>query len=244
MSRTISHNVMRRKRDAYPGTRDTPVDMTHPVRHAARPRVPLGRTGADTMGCSERGTSMQTPHVNQSAWNGNSRGFPWDHLKLAHSILDPEALEIFRSTSTEEMTAVELSRRCGISTGRTYRLLRRLESLGLVVSREGGPQKHGVPSRVCRSALQSISVSLGEDQIRTRIEVSAGSIPLVSEYRTMIESSDTPPVARRRSRRQRIGPERIHLIDPPAATPNSRRRLPINLPAFLEEPLSRLMERR
>src|SRR6266849_1497844 len=118
--------------------------MTHPVRHAARPRVSVG--GAVAKNSSERDASMQTPHVNQPAWNGNSRGFAWDHLKLAHSILDPEALEILRSSSTEEMTAVELSRRCGMSTGRTYRWLRRLESLGLIVSREGGPQRHGAPA--------------------------------------------------------------------------------------------------
>src|SRR5213594_3853780 len=68
----------------------------------------------------ERGVSMQTPHVNQTAWNGNNRTFAWDHLKLAHSLLDPEALEIFRSTCVEEMTAIELSRRCGMSTGRCY----------------------------------------------------------------------------------------------------------------------------
>jgi len=218
--------------------------MTHPVRHATRPRVPVGRTGADTKDRSKRGASMQTPDVNQEAWNGNSRGFAWDHLRIAHSILDPEAMEIIRSSSTEEMTAVELSRRCGMSTGRTYRWLRRLESLGLIVSREGGPQRHGAPARLYRSALQSISVSLAEDQIRTRIEVNEGSIPLVSECMTMIESSDTPPVPRRRSHRRRVGAERIHFIDPLATTPNSRRKVPINLPAFLEEPLSRLLERR
>ena len=218
--------------------------MTHPVRNAARPRVSVGHTGADTKGCSERDASMQTPHVNQAAWNGNSRGFAWDHLKLAHSILDPEALEILRSSSTEEMTAVELSRRCGMSTGRTYRWLRKLESLGLLVSREGGPQRRGVPSRLYRSALQSISVSLAEDQIRTRIEVNEGSVPLVSECMTMIDSSDTSPVPRRRSDRWRVGLERIHFIEPPATASNSRRKLPINLPAFLEEPLSRLWERR
>ena len=218
--------------------------MTHLVRDAARRRVPTGGAGADTKNFSERGASVQTPHVNQTAWNGNSRGFAWDHLKLAHSILDPEVMEILRSSSTEEMTAVELSRRCGISTGRTYRWLRRLESLGLLVSREGGPQRHGAPSRLYRSALQSISVSLAEDQIRTRIEVNEGSVPLISECMTMIESSDTPPVPRPRSHRRRVGAERIHFIDPLATASNSRRKLPINLPAFLEEPLSRLLERR
>src|SRR5712664_3683504 len=216
--------------------------MTHLVRDAARRRVPTGGAGADTKNFSERGASVQTPHVNQTAWNGNSRGFAWDHLKLAHSILDPEVMEILRSSSTEEMTAVELSRRCGISTGRTYRWLRRLESLGLLVSREGGPQRRGVPSRLYRSGLQSISVSLAEDQIRTRIEVNEGSVPLISECMTMIESSDTPPVPRRRSQRRRVGAERIHFIDPLATASNSRRKLPINLPAFLEEPLSRLLE--
>jgi len=192
----------------------------------------------------ERGVSMQTPHVNQTAWNGNNRTFAWDHLKLAHSLLDPEALEIFRSCSVEELTAIELSRRCGMSTGRCYRWFRRLESLGLLVSREGRPQRSGVPPRRYRSALQSISVSLAEDQIRTRIAVNEGSIPLVSESMTMIEAPDTALVPRSRSHRRRVGAERVHFVDPPRTIPESRRKLPINLPAFLEEPLSRLPERR
>ena len=218
--------------------------MTHPVRHAARRRVPVGGAGADTKNLSERGASMETPHANQTAWNGNNRTFAWDHLKLAHSLLDPEALEILRSCSLEELTAVELSRRCGISIGRCYRWLRRLESLGLLVSREGRPQRSGVPPRRYRSALQSISVSLAEDQIRTRIAVNEGSIPLVSESLTMIDAPDTALVARGRSHRPRVGAERVHFVDPPRTIPESRRKFPINLPAFLEEPLSRLLERR
>src|SRR3989442_14315884 len=112
---------------------------------------------------------MQTPHVNQTAWNGNNRTFAWDHLKLAHSLLDPEALEIFRSCSVEELTAIELSRRCGMSTGRCYRWLRRLESLGLLVSREGRPQRSGVPPRRDRSAVEWFSVCPAADQLRTGI---------------------------------------------------------------------------
>src|SRR5256886_9772238 len=96
--------------------------MTHLVRHDARRRVPARDAGADTKNFSERGASMQTPHVNQTAWNGNNRTFAWDHLKLAHSLLDPEALEIFRSTCVEEMTAIELSRRCGRSEEHTSEL--------------------------------------------------------------------------------------------------------------------------
>jgi len=101
-----------------------------------------------------------------------------------------------------------------------------------------------VPPRRYRSALQSISVSLAEDQIRTRIAVNEGSIPLVSESMTMIEAPDTAPVPRARSHRRRVGAERVHFVDPPKTIPESRRKLPINLPAFLEEPLSRLPERR
>src|SRR5438128_1341688 len=141
--------------------------MTHLVRHAARRRVTVGGEGADPKNLSERGASMQNPQISGTAWNGNHRDFAWDHVNLAHALLDPEALEIFRTSSTEEMTAIELSRRCGMSTGRCYRWLRRLESLGLLVSREGQPQRRGLPSRLYRSALQSISVSLEADQIRT-----------------------------------------------------------------------------
>src|SRR5438132_11003819 len=189
--------------------------MTHLVRHAARRRVPVSGAGADTQNFSEKGASMQATHVNQTAWNGNNRTFAWDHLKLAHSLLDPEALEIFRSTCVEEMTAIELSRRCGMSTGRCYRWLRRLESLGLLVSREGRPQRSGVPPRRYRSALQSISVSLAEAQIRTRIAVNEGSIPLVSESLTMIDAPDTALVARGRSHRPPAGAEPVPFGGPP-----------------------------
>src|SRR2546426_9854529 len=135
---------MRCKRDGYVASRVTLV-MTHPVRHAARRRVPVGGAGADTKNFSERGASMETPPVNQTAWNGNNRTFAWDHLKLAHSLLDPEALEILRSISVEELTASELSLLCGMSTARCYRWLRRLEFVGLLVSRLGRPQRTGDP---------------------------------------------------------------------------------------------------
>src|SRR2546422_10450725 len=218
--------------------------MTHPVRHAARRRVTVGGVGAGPKNPSERGASMQNPQISGTAWNGNHRDFAWDHVNLAHALLDPEALEIFRTSSTEEMTAIELSRRCGMSTGRCYRWLRRLESLGLLVSREGRPQRSGVPPRRYRSALQSISVSLAEDQIRTRIAVNEGSIPLVSETMTMIEAPDAALAPRARSHRRRGGAERVHFVDPPKTSPESRRQPPINLPAFLQQPLSRRPPRR
>src|SRR2546427_12809970 len=138
---------MRCKRDGYVGHARYPVsDMTPPVRHAARRRVTMGGVGADPKNPSENGASMQTPQISGTPRNGNHRDFAWDHVNLAHAILDPEALEIFRTSSTEEMTAIELSRRCGMSTGRCYRWLRRLESLGLLVSRGGLPQRRRLPS--------------------------------------------------------------------------------------------------
>src|SRR2546428_13287528 len=176
--------------------------MTHLVRHAARRRVTVGGEGADPKNPSERGASMQNPQISGTAWNGNHRDFAWDHVNLAHALLDPEALEIFRTSSTEEMTAIELSRRCGMSTGRCYRWLRRLESLGLLVSREGRPQRRGLPSRLYRSALQSISVSLEEDQIRTSIQVNGGSTPLVTECMKINETSETANAPTRRSRQR------------------------------------------
>src|SRR5207244_6444291 len=117
---------------------------------------------------------MEPPHPNQTAWHGNDRTFACDHLKLAPSLLDPEALEILRSCSVEELTAVELSRRCGISIGRCYRWLRRLESLGLLVSREGQPRRSAVPPRRYRSALQSISVRLAGDPVGTGVAGEGG----------------------------------------------------------------------
>src|SRR5437016_2573604 len=115
--------------------------MTHLVRHDARRRVPARDAGADTKNFSERGASMQTPHVNQTAWNGNNRTFAWETM-------------------------------------------------------------------------------------------------------TMIEAPDAALAPRARSHRRRVGAERVHFVDPPKTIPESRRKLPINLPAFLEEPLSRLPERR
>src|SRR5437667_10539175 len=134
--------------------------MTHLVRHATRPRITASRAGADAGPLSNGDASMQTPHVRETAWNGNNRTFAWDHLKLAHTLLDPEALEIFRSSATEEMTAWDLSRRCGMSLGRCYRWLRRLEALGLIVSREGRPQTGGVPHWRERAARASMGAGL------------------------------------------------------------------------------------
>jgi len=187
---------------------------------------------------------MQTAHVREPAWNANSRAFAWDHLKIARALLNPEALEIFRLSSTTDMTAIELSRRCGMSIGRCYRWLGRLESLGLLVSREGPPERSGAPARRYRSALQSIRVSLDEDEIRTRIEVNEGSSPLVSECMTMIERADVADVPEGTARPPEGGAERLHFIEPPRTLRDVRRNLPINLPAFLKEPLSRLLERR
>src|SRR5438094_7314775 len=167
--------------------------MTHLVRHAARPRTTASRAGADARPLSKGDASMQTPHMRETAWNGNNRTFAWDHLKLAHTLLDPEALEIFRSSATEEMTASDLSRRCGMSLGRCYRWLRRLESLGLIVSREGRPQSRGVPPPRYRSALQPTRVSLPDDQIRTLIAVREASSPLVAALSPTSEASDSTP---------------------------------------------------
>jgi DNA-binding transcriptional ArsR family regulator len=187
---------------------------------------------------------MQAAHIRDPAKNANNRAFPWDHLKIARTLLDPEALEILGSSSTTELTALELSRRCGMSIGRCYRWLRRLESLGLLVSREGPPERSGVHARRYRSALQSMHVSLEEDRIRTRVEVNEGSTPLVSECMTMIDSVDVVDVPEALARRHKDGTQRVHFVDPPTTTHEARYNLPIDLPAFLKEPLSRLLERR
>src|SRR3989442_13797388 len=113
--------------------------MTHLVRHAARRRVTVGGEGADPKNLSERGASMQNPQISGTAWNGNHRAFASDHVNLAHALLDPEALDIFRTSSREEMTAIERSRRCGTPTGRCYRWLRRLGPLGLLVAGDVRP---------------------------------------------------------------------------------------------------------
>src|SRR5438128_1708009 len=41
-----------------------------------------------------------------------------------------------------------------------------------------------------------------------------------------------------------VGAGRVHFREPPRTIPAARRKFPITHPAFLEEPLSRLLERR
>jgi len=188
---------------------------------------------------------MRPLRARESAWNENRQSFGWDHLKLAHTVLDGEALEIFRASSTEEICATELSRRCRMPIARCYRWLRKLESLGFLVSRERRPVGSRVSSRWYRSALRSISVSLEDDRIGTRIEVDIGATPTISEWMTTIEGSESVRALEARSHRQTGGANVVvHFVDPPRTKDGSRRKLPINLPAFLEEPLSRPLERR
>src|SRR5947208_3339876 len=52
--------------------------MTHLVRHATRPRITASRAGADAGPLSKGDASMQTPHVRETAWNGNNRTFAWE----------------------------------------------------------------------------------------------------------------------------------------------------------------------
>jgi DNA-binding transcriptional ArsR family regulator len=235
---------MQRKRDGYVGSMRYPgPDMAPPVRHAARRRVSVGGVAdADPKTFSES-ASMQTARVNATAWKANNRSFAWDHLKLAHTLLDPEALEIFRSSAVGELTAVELSRRSGMSVGQCYRRLRRLESLGLLLSRKDRPAGRGGPTRRYRSALHSISVSLDEDQIRTRIEVNGGATPLISESTTTIEPFEPASASEAGADGDEVRADLVQLVEP-RKTKRDSRKLPINLPAFLEEPLSRLLERR
>jgi hypothetical protein len=188
---------------------------------------------------------MISPHVREPACDGRRQRFGWDHLKLAHTILDDVALEIFRASSSEEMSAVDLSRRTGMPLARCYRWLRKLESFGLLVSREGRVGTNRVRSRWYRSAVRSIRVSVEEDQIGTRIEVDAGGTPIVSEWMTTIEGSRSARSPQARPHGRAGGANVVlHFVDPPKTKAGSRRKFPINLPAFLGNPLSLPPERR
>jgi hypothetical protein len=173
---------------------------------------------------------MHSPPVREPPRNGNNQGFAWDHLKLANTILDPDALEIFRSISGEEITASGLSRRSGIPIARCYRWLRKLESLGLLVSRKGR-------TRLYRSILRSISVWVEDDRIRTRIEAEGGATPVISESMTTLgtlKAAEGPDS--RSDLRTSGGTVVIHFIEPSRKKRRSRCSLPIDLPAFLEKP--------
>jgi IclR helix-turn-helix domain len=188
---------------------------------------------------------MQSPRVRGPARDGTRRSFGWDHLKLAHTILDDEALDIFRESSTAEMSATELSRRSGMPLARCYRWLRKLESLGLIVSRDGPVGSSRAYSRRYRSAVRSIHVSVEDDRIGTRIEVDTGGTPIVSEWITTIEGSGSSWAPEGRSRGRAGGANVVlHFVDPPRTKADSRRKFPINLPAFLDDPLSLRPERR
>jgi hypothetical protein len=175
---------------------------------------------------------------------GSSRGFAWDYLSLAHTILDDEALRIFRSASSGAVTATELSRRCEMPIARCYRWLDKLASLGVLVLQEGRPGRNGVRPQLYASTLRSLSVLLEDGGIRTRIEVNGGATPLVTECMTTMEASEPVGVPEGLSPCRTDGASVVHFVRPPRTKRSRPRRLPINLPAFLQDPLPRRPERR
>jgi hypothetical protein len=187
---------------------------------------------------------MQSRRDRERVWNGNRQGFGWDHLKLAHTILDDEALDIFRASATDEVSATEVSRRCHMPIARCYRWLRKLESLGLLVSREHRPAGGRTRARRYRSSIRSIFVSVQDDRIGTRIEVDAGATPIISEWTTTVEGSESVRAPKSYSQGSTGGANVVfHFVDPPRTKGDSRRKVPINLPAFLN-PLPRPPGRR
>jgi hypothetical protein len=218
--------------------------MSRPVRHDTH-RLDRGeRSESRLESPSGESLSMQPTAVREPVRSGNHPGLAWDHVKLAHTILDDDAFRIFRSASGEPVTAAELSRRCGIPIARCYRWLRKLQSLGLISFVESRPGSHGIRTRFYTSTLRSLSVRIEDGGIRTRVEVNGGSTPLVTECMTMTEASETAGVPEDRPLRHAGRTNVVHFVDTPRSQRSRRRRLPIHLPALPEASLPRPPERR
>jgi len=186
---------------------------------------------------------MQPTVVREPVRTGKRRAFAWDHLKVARTILQDEALQIFRLASSEPVTATELSRRCEMPIARCYRLLHKLESLGLIAFQERRG-RNGIRSRFYMSTLRSLVVRIEECGVRTRVEVNGGATPLVTECTTTIDLPETAGFTEVGSPRQRGGADVVHFVDPRSPRRSRPRHFPIHLPAFLEDPLPRRPERR
>jgi len=218
--------------------------MTGRVRQPTRRRIATSAAKARSKAVRDGGVFAQPAVVREPPRSENGRSFAWDHLKLVHTIVHDEALQICLSASGEPVTATELSQRCKMRIARCYPWLHKLESLGLIASQEGPPGRNGIRSRLYTSTLRSLSVRLEDGGIRTRVEVNGGATPLVTECMTMMESSEPVAVPDVRSLRRTGGAIVVHFVDPPKTKRSRPRRFPISLPAFLQAPLPRDPERR
>lgn len=215
--------------------------MTRGVRYkknVATPRINRSGNYGDSRANSLRDKPARSPVPLTSPSNGINRGPAPSHLALLDTILDEEALAIFRSTSTKPTTAARLSRQCGMPIATCHRWLRRLESLGLLVSEKKSVGVKGKPSCVYRSALGTILVRMEGARISTRLEMNTGSILLVSESETTLAPSEAPwvPQVHLRGRTTNPDPILVHRIEPRKQRRGTRRNAPIVLPMFLQEP--------
>lgn len=121
---------------------------------------------------------------------------------VIRTVLDAYAFQILVTIHDQEATAFELSRRLGIPIVATYRRLRTLEDLGIIVPSRVTMSSAGHPIRSFRSHLRSARIAFEEGRLIARIELAPPGADGEPEAR-LEEVFDNGPVRRKRSRAPR-----------------------------------------
>ncbi len=121
---------------------------------------------------------------------------------IIRTVLDAYAFQILVAIQAREATAFDLSRRLGIPIVATYRRLRSLEELGIVVPSRVTMSSAGHPIRLFRSHLRSARIVFEDGRLVARIELAPPTSVGEPESR-LEETFDDGPVKRKRSRAPR-----------------------------------------
>ena len=127
---------------------------------------------------------------------------PRGAFAILRTVLDAYAFQILVAIHAREATAFDLSRRLGIPIVATYRRLRSLEELGIIVPSRVTMSSAGHPIRLFRSHLRSARIVFEDGRLVARIELAPPSS--VGERESCLEETfDNGPVKRKRSRAPR-----------------------------------------
>ncbi len=121
---------------------------------------------------------------------------------VIRAVLDGYAFRILMATNEAECSAFDLSRRFGIPIVACYRRLRKLEDLGVIAPTRTTTATAGHPIRLFRSHLRSARILFEEGKLWAQIEFAPpGSVG--EPQSRLVETFDTGPVKRKRSRAAR-----------------------------------------
>ncbi len=121
---------------------------------------------------------------------------------VIRAVLDGYAFRILLATNEAECSAFDLSRRFGIPIVACYRRLRRLEDLGVIAPTRTVTATAGHPIRLFRSHLRSARIHFEDGRLWAQIEFAPPGSDGEPESR-LVETFDTGPVKRKRSRATR-----------------------------------------